>query len=144
MTTRGTFTKKLKKKKKGGLGVGTSMILVVFVLFCLITFAALSYVTARADYIKSEAASQSLHDYYASCSRIEEQLAGIDYENNTSKGTVFAFEEKIDDYRTLYVKIICTGEKSNPYNVMEWTTSAGSEAGISIEEPSGDGLNLLF
>ena len=32
MTTRGSFTKKNKKKKNGGIGIGTSMVLVVFVL----------------------------------------------------------------------------------------------------------------
>ena len=40
----------MKKKTRIGLNIGTSSILLVFVLLCMVTFAVLSFVSANADY----------------------------------------------------------------------------------------------
>ena len=42
------------KKHSGGINIGTSSILVTFVLLALVTFAALSYMSARSDYVLSK------------------------------------------------------------------------------------------
>ncbi len=144
MTTRGTFTKRLKKKKNGGLGIGTSMVLVVFVLFCLITFAALSYVTSKADYNKSLTASESVRAYYDACSRMEKRISEIDLTSLYGPGATFDYVESIDENRSLYVSLIYTGDDKNPFRVTKWSTSANINAGISIDESEGEGLNLLF
>ena len=142
MATRGTFTKKLKKKKGGGIGVGTSMVLVVFVLFCLITFAALSYVTSRADYTKSEQSETTVKNYYDACSRVEEQIATIDV-TSLSAGIVYTFNEPVDDVRILSVIIESTGDSDDPFTVKRWAVGSESAGGVSFEE-EGVGLNLLF
>ncbi len=144
MTTRGSFTKKNKKKKNGGMGIGTSMVLVVFVLFCLITFAALSYVTSRADYNKSVAASQSVKDYYDACSRMEKRIVEIDTSSLYGPGATFDYVEPIDDNRSLYVTLVYTGDEKNPFKISKWSSAASSDAGISIDEGSQGGMNLLF
>lgn len=144
MATRGTFRKRLKKKKNGGIGIGTSMVLVVFVLFGLITFAALSYVTSRADYNKSVEASQSIRAYYDACSRMEKRIVDIDVDSIYESGATFEYVEKIDENRSLHVTLLYTGDSSNPFEIKKWSTAADADAGISIEEPQGEGLNLLF
>lgn len=44
----------MEKSRKPILGVGTSSILLIFVLLCMITFAVLSLVSARSDYRLSQ------------------------------------------------------------------------------------------
>lgn len=126
------------------MGIGTSMVLVVFVLFCLITFAALSYVTSRADYNKSVAASQSVKDYYDACSRMEKRIVEIDTSSLYGPGATFDYVEPIDDNRSLYVTLVYTGDEKNPFKISKWSSAASSDAGISIDEGSQGGMNLLF
>jgi len=140
MLNRGTYSKQLKKKNKRGIGVGTSMVLVVFVLFCLITFATLSYVTARADYSKTVEGVESLSDYYQAVSNIETQISEIDL-LGVSEGIVYNFSEPIDDDRTLNVTLITTGDKDKPFKVKQWSTT-NNTSGVTFDEK--EGMNLLF
>ena len=69
-----------KQKRPGGtgLGVGASSILVIFVLLCLVTFAALSLVSARADWNLSRKAADHTLEYHTASNAAEETLAGAD------------------------------------------------------------------
>jgi hypothetical protein len=68
------------KSKNVGLSVGTSSILVIFVLLCLTTFATLSMVSAGADYKLTERAAQAVSDYYAADTSAEELFAQVSAE----------------------------------------------------------------
>lgn len=89
----------MDRKQSGGMNIGTSSILVTFVLLCLVTFSALSYMSARSDYKLSEQTAQRTAEYYdanrmaeiymaniqemlekhaASCGNEDEYLSGID------------------------------------------------------------------
>lgn len=71
----------MKEKKRTispGMNVGSSSILVTFVLLCLVTFAALSFVSARADYNLAVQTSERIIKYYANNSTAEIYLANID------------------------------------------------------------------
>lgn len=143
MLNRGIYRKRIQKKSKGGIGVGTSMILVVFVLFCLITFAALSYVTARADYSKTVQGSELVCAYYEAVSGIETEISELDF-SGVQAGIVYEFSEKIDDSRSLNVTIVTTGDISKPYKVKRWSTEDdGRQSGATFEDQEG-GMNLLF
>ena len=61
-----------------GLGVGVSSILVIFVLLCLVTFATLSLVSARADRNLSQKAVDHTLEYYTASNQAEQILAQAD------------------------------------------------------------------
>lgn len=67
-----------KKKNTGGINIGTSSILVTFVLLALVTFAALSYMSARSDYILSKEVADRTASYYDANRMGEIYLANIE------------------------------------------------------------------
>jgi hypothetical protein len=70
----------LNTGKRGGirLSIGGSSILVIFVILTLTTFAALSLVSANADYSLSRKTMSASTQYYTADSRAEEMLMQID------------------------------------------------------------------
>lgn len=63
---------------RAGLSIGTSSVLVIFVLLCLVTFAVLSLVSARADSRLSEKNEAHVQEYYAAESTAYAQLSALD------------------------------------------------------------------
>lgn len=53
-----------RKENSIGMGTGTSLIMMIFVVLCLTAFATLSYLQARADLKKSEQYRTQLEQYY--------------------------------------------------------------------------------
>lgn len=126
---------KRQKRKRPGMTVGSSLILVTFVLLCLVAFAALSFVSANADYELSKQTAAKTSNYYTAVGNTEQQLADINqtlaelsgisatdeafanaiqlaYETNktihavSDNGTLFlSFTMPIDDSNGLYVKL---------------------------------------
>lgn len=68
----------MEKKNSGGMNIGTSSILVTFVLLCLVTFAALSYLSAQSDLRLSTQAAERTASYYDANRMGEIYLANID------------------------------------------------------------------
>lgn len=68
----------MDKKNSGGMNIGTSSILVTFVLLCLVTFAALSYLSAQSDMRLSTQAAERTAAYYDANRMAEIYLANID------------------------------------------------------------------
>lgn len=68
----------MDKKHSGGINIGTSSILVTFVLLALVTFAALSYMSARSDYVLSKEAADRTASYYDANRMAEIYLANIE------------------------------------------------------------------
>lgn len=67
----------IEEKKKGGFSVGTSLVLVTFVLLALVTFATISYVQARSDYKLTIEATDSSKLYYEANTKAQERAAQI-------------------------------------------------------------------
>ena len=63
----------------GGVSIGGSSILVIFVLLCLTTFATLAMVSAAASFRLAQRVAEASDAYYAADSRAEEILAQISY-----------------------------------------------------------------
>lgn len=84
------------KRIISGMNVGSSSILVTFVLLCLVTFAALSYVSANSDYKLSLETSNRSKAYYEANTKAELKLAEIEEtlsknkKNFTSKKDYFS------------------------------------------------------
>ena len=68
----------MEKKHSGGINIGTSSILVTFVLLALVTFAALSYMSARSDFVLSKEAADRTASYYDANRMAEIYLANIE------------------------------------------------------------------
>ena len=60
------------------MNVGTSSVLVAFVLLCLVTFAGLSFLSANSDYGLSKQTAEKTTDYYNAAAMADEQLVIID------------------------------------------------------------------
>lgn len=68
----------MKQKNEFHLSIGTSSILMIFVVLCLTTFGVLSYVTANADYKLSQKNADAVTAYYKADTKLNELLKMID------------------------------------------------------------------
>lgn len=68
----------MSKKKSMGVNAGSSSILLIFVILCLVSFATLSIVSANADYKLGQKILTRTTAYYDACNQAEESIAAID------------------------------------------------------------------
>ena len=68
----------MPKKFKGGVNVGTSSVLVSFVLLCMVSFAALTYLSAHSDYNLSLQTAERTTQYYEANRMAELYMANIE------------------------------------------------------------------
>lgn len=127
-----------RKKKKTGIQVGTSLILVAFVLLCLVAFAALSYAQADADYNKSKQAAERTTDYYKAVTQAEAKIAEVQANlNDYEDGESVEFDIPINANQRIHVTLLIEAGKCHTltYNTV---TSVPEEPTIS------DNGGLLF
>ena len=134
----------MAKKKRGlPLNVGTSSVLFIFVILCLVSFAILSLSSAMSDYKLSNRVKENSQAYYDACNTAEEQLASFDktlkdlYATGISRsgyyesvGKVKTFAVPVTDIQTLEVEIrILYPEKSGEsfYDITSWRTDTTGE-----------------
>lgn len=67
-----------RSRKSFGMNAGSSSILLIFVILCLISFATLSIVSANADHKLSRKVLDRTCAYYEACNQAEETLASVD------------------------------------------------------------------
>lgn len=67
----------MEKKKQPVVTMGTSSILVIFIILCLVTFAMLSLASSKASLTYAEKIAGRTSDYYTACNQGEELLAEI-------------------------------------------------------------------
>lgn len=67
-----------ENKRGKGVHIGTSSILVIFILLSLVTFAALSYLSARADYLLSLKMAERTTAYYEADTNSSYYLANVE------------------------------------------------------------------
>jgi hypothetical protein len=75
----------MDRKLKMSIGIGGPSIIMIFVVLCLTTLAALSLMTANADWKLTKKAAKATTDYYKADSKAEEILAGADADLKTGK-----------------------------------------------------------
>lgn len=103
----------MKKKKNftAGMNVGSSSILVTFVLLCLVTFAALSFVSARSDYSLATQTADRISAYYSADTTAEIYLANAD--------SLLAKLASTTDEQTFYKSIANTFSDNDMYIITE-------------------------
>jgi len=125
-----------KKQKEITLNIGTSSILFIFVILCLVSFAVLSLVSANSDYKLSKNVEENTTSYYTACNEIEDKLAQTDiflkslFDSGISRvgyfeqaGKTMSFAYPVSDIQSLVVEIeILYPEKSGDcfYDVKTW------------------------
>lgn len=120
------------------LNVGTSSILFIFVVLCLVSFATLSLSSAVSDYKMSKKVADNTTAYYEACNIAEEELADMQeslqslYASGISRTGYFEqvgqkkhFAIPVNDLQTLQVEIEMLYPESvaGPfYKVDRWCT----------------------
>ncbi len=130
------------KSKKSGLsfssGIGSSSILVIFVILCLVSFATLSIVSANADYKLSKKVLDRTTAYYEAEGQAQAALAALDaelsalYESSSSETAYFkaageerAFSFPLSDIQSMEVVVrIQYPQKTGDtfYSISSWQT----------------------
>mgnify|MGYP007070075023 CR=1 FL=1 len=145
-----------RKKASTGVNVGTSSLLLVFVVMCLVSFATLATVSAKADEKLNMKIIERSAAYYSACNEAEERLSGIDatlknlYESDITRDEYFAqagesidFAIPLSDVQTLSVSVKVNypaNAGDGYYTVTKWKLETTGSL-IEEEEPK---LNLLF
>lgn len=124
-----------RKKSSAGFGTGSTSILIIFVLLCLVVFASLSLVSANSDQKLSQKLAARTQAYYAACNEAETALAALDAALQNG-GTAEDVEEYyvIDDTQSLHVKLDAVGKS---YVIEAW------EVVRTAEWAPEEGLNLM-
>lgn len=68
----------MASRKSYGANVGSSSILLIFILLCLVSFADLSIVSANTDRKLSDKVVSRTTNYYEACNLAEEELSVLD------------------------------------------------------------------
>lgn len=134
-------------------GIGSSSILVIFVILCLVSFATLSIVSANADFKLSTKVLDRTTTYYEASNQVESLLAQLDqtllsaYEASSSEEEYFesaghsqSFLIPLSDLQSLEVTVSIEYPKKEGdtfYQIQSWQV-------ITTEELDYEGtLNLI-
>ena len=107
----------MKGMKHGHLHIGTASILLIFLTLCLVSFAALSFVNAKADYRLSLKLAERTRSYYEAVAEAEmflKETADRDGE----------FEKKIplgeNEIQFLYVRVSASSGDEGSFEVLDY------------------------
>ena len=133
------------------MNIGSSSILLIFVILCLISFATLSIVSANADHKLSRKVLDRTTAYYQACNQAEASLASVDrtlsriYEASESEEEYFStagrsksYAIPISDLQTLEVaiSILYPREAGEPYyEITSWRVLTTGELDYSSTLP---------
>lgn len=106
------------KNNSQNVNIGSSSILMIFVVLCLISFATLSIASSKSDYNLSDKFAQKTSAYYLACNSAERSIASIDQslkqtasslteaEYFTVVGNSMSFYIPINDLQSLYIALV--------------------------------------
>ena len=126
----------MEKKHSGGINIGTSSILVTFVLLALVTFAALSYISARSDYVLSKEAADRTASYYDANRMAEIYLANIEALLSKHMNETSGEKEYIDGVDALF--------SDNEKIEVETDENGNKKLSYTIAVTSGQNLNVTL
>ncbi|MCR5831571.1 MAG: hypothetical protein K6G67_05435 [Lachnospiraceae bacterium] len=124
----------MDRKHSGGINIGTSSILVTFVLLALVTFAALSYMSARSDYVLSKEAADRTASYYDANRMAEIYLANIEALLSKHLDRSSSEEEYISGVDALFAdndKILCE-EREDGVKTLSYTIAVTNGQNLNV------------
>lgn len=132
----------MKKKNFVGVNVGSSSILLIFIVLCLVSLGVLSLTSSSADLRLSQKVADREKAYYDACNTAEHQLATLDAqfkekhnslsqeEFYSSLDNTYTYIYAITDIQSLVVTLKpeyeCT-EQGYYYSITGWQTVISSE-----------------
>ena len=124
---------KSKKFSYPPLQIGTSFMLLIFVILCMVTFAVLSLSSSMKDYEYSMKNAERTTEYYEACNQAEEKLAQIDEDlkNNVVSDEIIKFAVPVNESESLQVILETRPQQFPRYSIITWKQ-------VSDHEWSGD------
>lgn len=104
----------MKRKLKPGVGIGGPSIIMIFVILCLTTLAALALMTANADWKLMQKTAAAAEQFYAADNEAEEILAEADAALRAGQAlqkTTFALP--VSDTQKLLLIIEAQGDRAH-------------------------------
>lgn len=123
------------KRKSYGVNIGSSSILLIFVILCLVSFAVLSIVSAQTDYKLSCKLAERTTKYYAANNEVESYLRDLQaslekiYEDSATAEEYFAvaghdttFSIQLSEQQMLnvHLTILYPGDGKGYYEINTW------------------------
>ena len=127
----------MKTSKNNVIGIGFSSIIMVLVTICLVSFAALSVLTAHSDYRLSQNIAMETKAYYEADALAREELAAID-------SALFTLYKTSDSSEHYYQQVLASDFiKELPQLVSDITIMpTGTSPILSFEVPVAEDLIL--
>ncbi len=120
--------------------LGTSSLLVVFVVLALAVFSILSIATVSADRRLSESSISSALGYLSADAECEKMLSelrsGSIPEGAEKEGDVYSYSRKINEMQTLFVEVRVSG---SDYEILRWSVEAVGNWEPDTDLPVWDG-----
>lgn len=126
----------MRNKRKGyGVNIGSSSILLIFVILCLVSFAVLSIVSAQTDYKLSCKLAERTTKYYKANNEVESYLRDLQaslekiYEDSATAEEYFAvaghdttFSIQLSEQQMLnvHLTILYPGDGKGYYEINTW------------------------
>ncbi len=111
---------KTEKRVYPPIQIGVSFMLVIFLILCMVTFAALSLSSAQKDYEYSLKNADRISAYYKASNLAEEKLAEIDHTLASGQDAEEEFLIPINDSEALHVILEFDSQKSSGYTITSW------------------------
>lgn len=132
-----------KKKSQSVVNIGSSSLLVIFLILCLVIFAVLTLTSANSDYRFSKRIADRNTAYYEAVAKAELTWNDLDlavaHEGGSFAEKEVHYEVPIDDSQELQVVLTLAGNETSGYHydISKWETH-------STKEWTGDNsLNLI-
>ncbi len=137
----------MKRRVGGNLNIGTSSLLLIFIVLSLVSFAVLSLSSALTDKRLTQSNLLRTNMYYEACNQAEQKLKELDEQYLTDYSENGAIPENISEMtfpisegQELYVRIVAhePDENGSMVEVVKWKVE-----NISIP-PIDDSISLLI
>ena len=107
-----------KKAAYPPINIGTSFMLVIFIMLCMVIFAVLSLSSALKDYDYTKQKANRTTAYYEACNEAEEIYAKIEEENHREDSIVYSLP--INENEQLQVTLKLQSDAENNYYIYSW------------------------
>lgn len=135
--------KNKEKQQSYFVNIGSSSLLVIFLILCLVTFAVLSLSSAKSDYSFSQRLAQHRQIYYEANANAEEIVSQIDNTLAETAEDIDLFSPSFSDGLDSYFSAVnetLSGSQINDTNVN--CDLFGDDFLISFQVPAGDSQAL--
>ncbi|MDO5145569.1 MAG: hypothetical protein Q4D60_01055 [Eubacteriales bacterium] len=137
----------MNRREIPAVNMGVSLIILIFITLCLVTFSVLSLENAVADRRLSEKAAEHTTAYYKASNRVYDRLKVMQEaldrgEDTCVEGERRLLEEMVEEKQKLMVTVTMRGTQVRPsYEITDWRVQAleSWEADNSMDVYTGKG-----